>query len=739
MKKLIGWVRQELGFHRNSNYETQYLNETNIRTAVYMSIVVISLEIWMLIRYVDKRPGLKFIEYFDGWTNYLILLSSAVISLTFAIRFRLKENAVERTKSISGIIVGILTLILDILMFIRFVYVRKGMKFSDLFDEAKYLIMLTVLICAYLIFEFFFASVSHRKAAIYGQFLNVIFALICLGFGIETSVYDVSRERQILCFVTMVIYAACLLIWKPYVSIIILSVAFTYFYKDWKPIMKAYDSPYAEKIMEANQINFLTFWIALTMVSISIYQQRLAEAKKDENLVSANARLKKLAVEDELTGISNIYQFVQDAESVMMTSPGSRIYLFINVENFKNYNDQFGYLAGNNFLKKVARIIKKTFDGCPVARQAYDHFVVLTKTEDVEAKIKEVRELIININTDIYIDVKVGSYTPHKEMSESTILTSESSHSEKELKAVGKLIDPRIAIDRARFACSLLKHKYDKHYMEYTSKLDMDFHKRQYIVNNIDNAVEKGYIQVYYQPVVWSESHTLCGCEALARWVDPKYGFLSPADFIPVLEEYRQIHKLDKCIWETVCRDIHNVTESGKHPVPVSLNFSRLDFELMDTVSVLEDLVTRYHVNKKDLHIEITESALTDDMGILQKSMQKLKEDGFSLWLDDFGSGYSSLNVLKDYSFDVLKIDMKFLSSFDSNEKSKIILNMIIDLATNLGMYSLTEGVETQEEADFLARVGCGRLQGYYFGKPMPLEQIIEKINDGTYVIKRLV
>ena len=126
-------------------------------------------------------------------------------------------------------------------------------------------------------------------------------------------------------------------------------------------------------------------------------------------------------------------------------------------------------------------------------------------------------------------------------------------------------------------------------------------------------------------------------------------------------------------------------------------------------------------------------------MGILQKSMQKLKEDGFSLWLDDFGSGYSSLNVLKDYSFDVLKIDMKFLSSFDSNEKSKIILNMIIDLATNLGMYSLTEGVETQEEADFLARVGCGRLQGYYFGKPMPLEQIIEKINDGTYVIKRLV
>ena len=159
----------------------------------------------------------------------------------------------------------------------------------------------------------------------------------------------------------------------------------------------------------------------------------------------------------------------------------------------------------------------------------------------------------------------------------------------------------------------------------------------------------------------------------------------------------------------------------------------------MDTVTVLEELVEKYNVHKHDIHVEITESALTDNMGTLQQSIQKLKDDGFSIWLDDFGSGYSSLNVLKDYSFDVLKIDMKFLSSFDSNEKSKVILNMIIDLASSLGMYSLTEGVETEEEAEFLARVGCGRLQGYYFGKPMPLEDIIEKIHNGTYVIKRLV
>ena len=737
--KLIGWIRRELGLHRHSKYETQYINETNIRTAIYMAVVVIALEIWMLIRYVDKRPGLSFIKYFDGWTNYLILLSSAAIILTFAISFKYKESGKKHGRSIIGIISGSLFLILDILMSMRFLHVRKGMSFSDLIEACKYLILLSILILGYLIYELFFSRKSIRLTAIYGQFLNFIFALICLGFGCETSVYDVSKERQILCFVTMVIYAACLLIWKPYVSIIIISVAFNYFYSDWEPIMKANESPYAQKILEANQINYLTFWIALVMVSISIYQQRLAEAKKDENLVNANARLKKLAVEDELTGLSNIYQFVQSAEEVMMKDHGTKKYLFINIANFKNYNDQFGYQAGNEFLKQIASLIKKAFRDCPVARQAYDHFVVLADSDGLEDKLSSLRDQIKNINTAINIDIKVGSYTPGTEMSQSTVLTSQNFGTANDLRAVGKMVDPRIAVDRARFACNFLKNQYDKYYMEYDSKIDTDFHKRQYIINNIDRAVEKGYIKVYYQPVVWSANHTLCGCEALARWDDPKYGFLSPADFIPVLEEYRQIHKLDKCIWETVCRDIRDVTLAGKHPIPVSLNFSRLDFELMDTVTVLEDLVEKYNVNKKDIHVEITESALTDDTGNLQASFKRLKEDGFSIWLDDFGSGYSSLNVLKDYSFDVLKIDMKFLSSFDTNEKSKVILNMIIDLASNLGMYSLTEGVETEAEADFLAKVGCGRLQGYYFGKPMPLNEIIEKINNGTYIINRLV
>ena len=733
IKKLL----REMGFVRNSKYQNYYLNDTNIRTANYMSVVVISLEIWMIIRYVKTRPGLTFMNYFDGETNYLILLSAAIITLTFSLRY--KHMSEKRTKCIPGIITGFIVLLLDILLFTRFIYVRKNkMNFGELLNESKYLILLSVLIIVYLTYEFLYSDRSQRRASIYGQFLNVIFALICLGFGIETSVYDVSKERQILCFVTMAIYAACLLIWKPYASFIILSVFFLYFYHEWEPIMKANESPHAQKILEANQINYFTFWIALVMVSVSIYQQRLTEAKKDENLTKAHDLMKKLAVQDELTGLSNMYQFVQDAERVMSESQENRIYLFINIDNFKNYNDKYGYPAGNEFLRKVAHIISDGFPGEPVARQSDDHFVVLTTTDDLDERISSVRNSVININREIYVDLKVGSYMPGKNITESTKLIINPGCQPEQENPAGVITDPHIAVDRARFACGLIKNKFDKYYLEYDAKVDRDFHKRQYVVNNIDTAIENGYIQVYYQPVVWSESHTLCSCEALARWIDPEYGFLAPNDFIPVLEEYRQIHKLDKCIWEMVCRDIHDVTEAGLKPIPVSLNISRLDFELMDTPAVLEDLVKKYKLHKHDIHIEITESALADDMGRLQRDLARIKNDGFSIWLDDFGSGYSSLNVLKDYSFDVLKIDMKFLSSFNDNEKSKIILNTIVDLATKLGMYSLTEGVETNDEALFLEEIGCGRLQGYYFGKPMPIEDIMAKIKDGTYIIKKL-
>ena len=221
--------------------------------------------------------------------------------------------------------------------------------------------------------------------------------------------------------------------------------------------------------------------------------------------------------------------------------------------------------------------------------------------------------------------------------------------------------------------------------------------------------------------------------------MDPVYGQLFPGEFIPVLEEYRLIHKLDRSIFDSVCRDLRESLDAGKPVVAVSLNFSRLDFELMDAVGELEAIVAKYKIPKDLIHVEVTESALTDNFSKLNDAMNRIKELGYSLWLDDFGSGYSSLNVLKDYQFDVIKIDMRFLSNFENSEKSRVLIDCIVNMANRINMLTLTEGVETEAQAEFLDKIGCNRLQGYLFGKPIPKEKLYERIGNGELVVSNRI
>ena len=245
-----------------------------------------------------------------------------------------------------------------------------------------------------------------------------------------------------------------------------------------------------------------------------------------------------------------------------------------------------------------------------------------------------------------------------------------------------------MTVDRARYAAQFIKNRFQTVISEYDRTMSEQYHKKLYIINNIDNAVNNGWIIPFYQAVVWSDSGELCGCEALARWMDPVYGQLFPNEFIPVLEEYRLIHKLDRAIFEAVFRDLREALDAGMPVVPVSLNFSRLDFELMDAVGELEGLVAKYKIPKKLIHVEVTESALADNFSKLNAAINSIKDLGYSLWLDDFGSGYSSLNVLKDYQFDVIKIDMRFLSNLENSDKAKTLLDCIVNMATRINAYA---------------------------------------------------
>lgn len=252
---------------------------------------------------------------------------------------------------------------------------------------------------------------------------------------------------------------------------------------------------------------------------------------------------------------------------------------------------------------------------------------------------------------------------------------------------------------------------------------------KEYVRTHIAEAFEKGYFTVYYQPVIRTLTEEVCGYEALARWVDPVYGMIPPFYFIDILEKEKQIHRLDGFVIDRVCSDLRDDFDSGFAYQPISVNLSRIDFELCDMKEIVDRCCRKYSIPSEYLVIEITESAIASEESHIGEKIQEFRKDGYQVWMDDFGSGYSSLNNLQMYDFDELKIDMNFLRDFDTNEKSKVIIASIVNMAKVLGIHTLAEGVETREQYEFLKNIGCEKIQGYYYGKPKPVEEFTRQID----------
>lgn len=239
----------------------------------------------------------------------------------------------------------------------------------------------------------------------------------------------------------------------------------------------------------------------------------------------------------------------------------------------------------------------------------------------------------------------------------------------------------------------------------------------KYILDNFDAAIKNGHIKPFFQPIIRGLTCEVCAAETLARWDDPVEGLLAPYLFIDVLERRRLIHKLDLKMIDNICRGYVELTGRGMIPLPLSINLSRLDFQQKDIFEQITAIFEKYNVPKGAVHLEITESVMLDNVENFRPLFNRFKEAGFEMWLDDFGSGYTSLNVLKDYDFDVLKIDMKFLSSIDT--RSRMLISSVINMAKKMCIHTLAEGVETEEQVTFLRSIGCELLQGYYYAKPM--------------------
>lgn len=381
--------------------------------------------------------------------------------------------------------------------------------------------------------------------------------------------------------------------------------------------------------------------------------------------------------------------------------------VFVNLVNFKIVNIEHGVSEGNACLKTVGKMLGKAYDNAFVSRLSSDHFAVFTEYDGVVQKCEKAAEMFDeSYGKRFNVACKFGIYrfVPSPDFYIETALSC------------------------AKIACDHAKHDDSSVCAEYTEELANTVSTRDYIVNRIEDAIENGWIHVYFQPVVRALTKDACGMESLVRWIDPEMGFLPPDRFISILEDEKCIHKLDCFVVDKVCELISERLKAGLPTVPASVNFSRLDFIICDMLAVVEEAVKKHNIPKEYIHIEITESMISSDEELMRKTIDDFKKAGYEIWMDDFGSGYSSLTMLKDYDFNTIKLDMRFLTPL--TEKSKSIIKSVVTMAKDIGMKTLAEGVETEEQLDFLREIGCGLIQGYYYGKPEPIEDVFKHLDE---------
>lgn len=408
------------------------------------------------------------------------------------------------------------------------------------------------------------------------------------------------------------------------------------------------------------------------------------------------------ATHDRLTGLYTKEYLFKMISDVLASRPlTDYLVLFLNIKNFKIVNDIFGAEFGDQVLKHVATYLKnKLPDKCIYGRLAGDNFGILfPKDSFPPEKVEEVLShfTMKNEQTDFPITVQIGVYE----------VTHDTS-------------DPAEMFAGARLALSTLSDEYTKHIAYYDEKIRQEILWNQEISAQLLDAIEARDIRPYLQPIADRDGN-IVGAEALVRWIHKEHGFLAPYRFIPCFEKNGMIAEIDKYMWQCACEILASWQKKG-WDLFVSVNISPKDFYFMDVPTYIKGLVRDHGIDPRKFRVEITETVMMSDTDKMIGIMQEFREAGFIVEMDDFGSGYSSLNMLKDMPIDVLKIDMKFLGSSDNEKKADTIVKNVINLSLELGMTTLTEGVETQLQYNGLSNMGCKLFQGYYFSKPIPVE-----------------
>lgn len=425
--------------------------------------------------------------------------------------------------------------------------------------------------------------------------------------------------------------------------------------------------------------------------------------------ITEESKLRKreefLATRDHLTGIPNRSFFLQQAQAMLLENADTEFAVVrFDIDNFKIVNELFGNKAGDLVLKSIAQMLESNYPTGAYSRLDKDHFALLVPAASLDLKQlnDNIKASIRQLNLPINLRASIGVYA---------------------------VKNHAVPMDQmcnwAAMAARTVKGNYYDYFAYYEGELREQMLREQEIIGEMEEALNSGQFEIFLQPQINHSTKQIVGAEALVRWRHPDHGYVSPAQFIPVFEKNGFITQLDQYVWECACKCLSSWADRGGalQNIPISVNISRMDFYRTDLCAIFIALIEKHELPPSMLKLEITESAYIDDPEQVIFTVKELQKNGFTVEMDDFGSGDSSLNTLKNIPVDVLKLDMKFLRDDGDKEKGGNILHSIVRMANWINLPVIAEGVETKTQADYLQTIGCNVIQGYYYSRPVPIDE----------------
>lgn len=454
-----------------------------------------------------------------------------------------------------------------------------------------------------------------------------------------------------------------------------------------------------EKARRWSRLEQATFYETANLISLFI--------AKNQNVAAKHA-ISHMTI-DSLTGLMTMPQFINEAQQKYLKREEGDVCVlaYADINNFSYVNENFGFVKGDQVLAAFADKLKRP--GVLGARITSDRFLTFSLYESAQSAVEYIKRANDKVNT---------RFRKHFPISDVRISTG--------ICVMDTNVDDiRSAIEKANAVRKLVKQDRKVSYAIYTEEINEKKKKELAIIGSVHKAIENGEIEAYLQPKYSLSQNCIIGAEALVRWRKEDGSVISPAEFVPILENVGYIVDVDYCVYEQILKCCARWKDEGKQLIPISVNFSRKHTSNPKFVETMCALADKYGVDKKYIEVEITESTISDN-NIMMRHMERLREAGFKLDMDDFGTGYSSLDLLMEAPVDVVKIDKRFIDKTDS-ESGRTYIKQIADLVVAAGKDIIFEGVETQTQADFLLKNGYSKIQGYYFDRPIPINEFEAK------------